>query len=274
MKPLRVALSGSGFKFPAHVGALHAIADAGFTPVEYAGTSGGSIVAAMAACGLTLDWMRSLTMTRDWSDMLTPSPLAWLSGLRGYCDGAALLAWLNEQTKGKTFADLEVDLTIMSSALNSGRPFRWSREDTLNAPVALAARASASIPVVYAPVEYLGVTHEDGGLANNIPVMKLKQDEVPRLGVELQAKTAVLPAGRIGFVDLRMRELELLLSVAESTQVLMGLASGATFSYVETGYASGLDRSMAVDVRQRLFDDGYAATKAALAKIPVSTPTP
>lgn len=266
MKPIRIAFSGSGFKFPAHVGALCAVQDAGYSPVEYAGTSGGSIVAVMAACGLTLDWMRSVTMTRDWSDMLTFSPLSLVAG-RGWCNGDALLAWLTEQTKGKTFADLAVDLTIMSSSINAGAPFKWSREETLNAPVALAARASASIPIVYAPVEYQGVTMEDGGMCNNVPVMKLKIDEVPRLGVELQSKTAVLPAGDIGFLDLRMRELELMLAANESTQVLMGLASGATFAYVETGYASGLDRNMSSDLRQRLFDDGYAATKAALTKM-------
>ena len=73
-KPIRVALSGSGFKFPAHVGALHAIRDAGYEVIEIAGTSGGSIVASLAAVGMDLDIMKALTLTRDWADMLTFSP--------------------------------------------------------------------------------------------------------------------------------------------------------------------------------------------------------
>ena len=114
MKALRLALSGSGFKFPAHVGALMAIRDAGFTPIEYAGTSGGSIVAALAASGMDLDTMKSLTMTRDWSDMLTFSVLSILGG-KGFCSGDTLLDWITKTTNGATFDDLTVPLTIMAS---------------------------------------------------------------------------------------------------------------------------------------------------------------
>ena len=54
MKPIRVALSGSGFRLGAQLGALQAISDAGFEIVQIAGASGGSIVAALFASGMSL----------------------------------------------------------------------------------------------------------------------------------------------------------------------------------------------------------------------------
>lgn len=62
MKPIRVALSGSGFRLGAHIGALQAIEDAGYTVIELAGTSGGSIVASLYASGVPLDVMRQMLM--------------------------------------------------------------------------------------------------------------------------------------------------------------------------------------------------------------------
>jgi hypothetical protein len=42
---------------------------------------------------------------------------------------------------------------------------------------------------------------------------------------------------------------------------------GVTIVRGPTGYASSLDRNMPIEIRQRLFSDGYASTKAALEKI-------
>lgn len=64
---IRVALSGSGFRLGAHLGALQAIVDAGYEVVELAGTSGGSIVSAMFAGGMKLADMHELCMQMDWS---------------------------------------------------------------------------------------------------------------------------------------------------------------------------------------------------------------
>ncbi len=50
---LNVAFSGTGFLFPVHIGALQAIEDSGTPILGYSGTSGGAIVAAAAACGVS-----------------------------------------------------------------------------------------------------------------------------------------------------------------------------------------------------------------------------
>ena len=264
LKPIRVALSGSGFKFPAHVGALAAIRDAGYAPIQLAGTSGGSIVASLAAIGMPIEAMRELTLTRDWSDMLTFSPWSLLTNM-GWCSGSNLLDWITAQTAGKTFADLATDLVVMASDVSSETPFEFSRSATPGAKIALAARASAAIPFVYAPVQYDGALLMDGGCANNIPVDKLTIDQVPRLGIQLVSKTSPLAAGTHSVVDIAPRVIDLMMSANENTHVDLDLQLGAHFAFIETGFASGLDRNMGADIRQQLYDNGYAGATAALA---------
>jgi NTE family protein len=57
----------------------------------------------------------------------------------------------------------------------------------------------------------------------------------------------------------------MLLDANENTHVEMEQREGTQFSFVETGFASGLDRNMSKAVRQRLFDNGYSTTQKALA---------
>jgi len=263
MKALLLALSGSGFKFPAHVGALMAIRDAGFTPIEYAGTSGGSIVAALAASGMDLDTMKSLTMTRDWSDMLTFSVLSILGG-KGFCSGDTLLDWITKTTNGATFDDLTVPLTIMASDASNEVGFEFSQKTTGATQIAFAARCSACIPLVYEAVPFGGTFLQDGGLVDNIPADKLVVDDVPRLGIHLVAKSKPLTGKGDSYIDLLERDVNMLLNANEDAHVGMGAENGARYAVVETGYANGLDRNMSAEIRTRLFTDGYNATAAAL----------
>ncbi|TDV04702.1 patatin-like phospholipase family protein [Paraburkholderia caballeronis] len=271
MRPLRLALSGSGFKVPAHVGALHAIADAGYTTVELAGTSGGSIVAALAACGMSLSDMKTLALTFDWSVMLSFSPLAALR-LRGFCDGKRLLAWLAEHTGGRTFRQLDVRLSAVASNVSTEAAYVFSRSLTPDVPVAFAVRASTSIPFAFEPVSFGPAMLADGGMVNNIPVDRLVVDSVPRLGVQLVSQDLPLqPNARLSLVEYSMRLIDLMLSACESTHVSAAQAAGAHMAFVETGYASTLDRNMPRDVRERLFEDGYAAARGALANLRSAT---
>jgi NTE family protein len=264
-KPIRVALSGSGFKFPAHVGALIALRDLNYVVIEYAGTSGGSIVAALAACGMHLDDMKVLTLNHNWKPMLTWSPLQIFKGARAaYCSGNTLLDWILEETFHATFAHLQIPLTIMSSDAVTQTPFEFSNKATPTAEIGFAARCSACIPGVYAAMKYQGVLLQDGGLVNNIPVDKLIRDKVPRLGIQLVSKVTPLAPNKSSLVGLLASDLNMMLSANENTHVEMDEEEGANFSFVETGYANGLDRNMSVELRSQLFKDGYNATMKAM----------
>ena len=265
-KPIRVALSGSGFRLGAHLGALQAIADAGYEVIELAGTSGGSIVATLFASGMPLDVLREMCMTLDWSPMMSFSPWA-LIAKQSYSTGNALLQFLEKLTEGKTFADLSIDLKVIASDLLTEKEYVFDRASTPAAPIALAARASASIPIVFAPVAYENVLCVDGGCADNLPAGKLTVDDAPRIGIYLESDDTPLLPGAYGLKTLAPRIIDLLLASNEASHIALDTKDGATIVKVQTGYASSLDRNMPAAIRQRLYDDGYSATKASLAAV-------
>ncbi|HGO6070265.1 TPA: hypothetical protein ACK3Q6_002774 [Burkholderia cepacia] len=135
MKRIRVALSGSGFR----LGALQATADAGYTIVERADSSGGSIIASLDASGMPLDVMRQMLMDLDWPRMIDFSLWAVIRH-QALCSGDAPLKYLLELTNGRTFAQLDVDLKVITANLLTEREFQFSKESTPEVPVALAAR--------------------------------------------------------------------------------------------------------------------------------------
>lgn len=266
MKPIRVALSGSGTKISAHIGALFAVVDAGYTIVEIAGTSGGSICAALYACGMPLDKIHSLAMTMDFAPLMGVSPWSILSG-KGYCSGNNLLAFLRTKTQGKRFSDLDIDLTIVSSDVSNERPHIFSRETTPDVCVALASRASASIPIVFEPVLIGDAVLMDGGMVSNLPVDLLHVDDYPRIGIELTAQSSPFKPGHHGLNKIVPHLIDLMIQSTEDAHISIGKLHGATVAQVETGFASSLDRKMPKDIRQKLFDNGYASTAQALANL-------
>jgi NTE family protein len=260
---IRVALSGSGFRLGAHLGALQAIVDAGYEVIELAGTSGGSIVAAMFAGGMKLADMHELCMHLDWSPMMRFSPWAIVRH-QALCTGSALQAFLEQGTGGKTFAESAIDLKIIAADLLTEKEFLFSRETTPTVPIAMAARASASIPIVFPPVACAGALLVDGGTCDNVPASDLTVDEVPRVGIYLLSDDTALPAGNYSLRTLAPRIIDLMLAANETAHVELDTKNGATIVRVPTGYASSLDRNMPSATRQRLYEDGYSATKAAL----------
>ncbi|MFD1029641.1 patatin-like phospholipase family protein [Paraburkholderia sabiae] len=266
-------MSGSGFRLGAHLGALQAIVDAGYEIVELAGTSGGSIVAAMFAGGMKLTDMRELCMRLDWSSIMRFSPWAVLRH-QALCGGKALEAFLERGTGGRTFINSPLDLKIIAADLLTEREFLFSRATTPTVPIAVAARASASIPVVFPPVACSGALLVDGGTCDNVPASDLTVDDVPRVGIYLVSDDTALRPGNHGLCTLAPRIIDLMLAANEAAHVELDVKNGVTIVRVQTGYASSFDRNMAPAVRRRLYNDGYAATKAAIGAMPVAQTTP
>ncbi len=254
MKPIKVALSGSGFRLPAHVGALAAIEDQGYTITEICGTSGGAIVAAIYACGMSVKDMRALAMTYDWAKVMR---LELWKGLRkgAYCSGNDLLNFLYKHTGSKQFGSLKTNLKIIASDLHSEREVCFSFATQPKMPVALAARASASIPFVYLPVQYKDLMLVDGGVTNNIPVSHLSAGG-QRIGVYLVSNDSPIN-GDMDVTQIAGRTIDLMLASAEDAHA--DEAGDARIVRVPTSYAGSLDTKMPEYIRLKLYNDGYTA---------------
>ncbi|NHM32225.1 patatin-like phospholipase family protein [Neobacillus terrae] len=204
--------SGGGVRGLAIIGALNEIEQKGFRFTRVAGTSAGSIVAALVAAGYTsneifqqLDEM-DLTKFLDIRKTLFPFPFAsWLLVYwrLGLYRGKELEKWIAQKLAARgirTFSDLPPQsLRVIASDLTNGRlvvlPDDLDKYGILpgSFPVAKAIRMSCGIPYFFEPAK-LRVAGKanilvDGGVLSNFPMWLFDQENIkmtrPVLGIKL-----------------------------------------------------------------------------------------
>ena len=202
---LNLALEGGGVKGLAYPGALEVMQAQGILPKidKVAGTSAGSIVAALIALGYSPDQMQALMLDLDFKQFEDGSALGGPERLFrkfGWFKGDYFLEWMQcrvkEQTgnPNATFADLQADLSkfkqlfVLSTDLSRRRSQVFSYENSPDLPIAQAVRASMSIPLFfeafYIDDALFGETGQkqdlfvDGGVLDNYPIELFDQDGV------------------------------------------------------------------------------------------------
>jgi NTE family protein len=191
-----LVLSGGGARGVAQIGVLKALERHGI-PVDFiTGTSLGAIVGGLYASGYTTAQLESLVLSTDWDDVLSlteetrrtelfmDQKLAddrsfvalRFQGLEpvfpvAVSTGQRLTNFLSEQTlqalyhPDPEFADLKIRFAAVSTDLISGR-----RVVVQSGSLSEALRASASVPLLFNPIERDSMQLLDGGLVSNIPV--------------------------------------------------------------------------------------------------------
>lgn len=168
-----LVLGGGGLKGLAHIGVLKVFADHGIVPDEYIGTSVGSIVAALAASGLSpleieriaLALRRSDILDWDWKGMLLRR-----NKVRSVYRGAALRSWLRRILPVDRFDKLLKPAVLTSVDINSLQEAAWSARTARELSLSDCVAASCAIPGIYPPVEIGGRYHVDGSLVDTLPV--------------------------------------------------------------------------------------------------------
>ena len=171
-KPPRIglALGGGAARGFAHIGVIQVLEEQGIKVDLVAGTSAGSLVAALYASGKSGNEMAQLAETMD-EGAITD----WAFPTRGLIRGEALARYVREKTGNKLIEQMPLPLGILATDLSDGSPILFRSGDT-----GAAVRASSAVPAVFQPVK-IG-THEyvDGGLVAPVPVRFARQ-----MGAEL-----------------------------------------------------------------------------------------
>lgn len=154
-------LSGGGTRVACHVGVLMALAQLQINYRHIVGVSGGSIVAALAAMGWSIERMKALSMTTDFRQFRGFS-LVSLIRTGGLSSGDAFERWIDHQLEGKRFADLPRDLHVLATDINGGGPVLFNRERTPDMKVSRAVRFSMSIPLIFSFKTHEGRIMADG----------------------------------------------------------------------------------------------------------------
>lgn len=193
-----LALSGGGALGLAEIGILQWL-EQNHIPVDrVAGTSMGSIIAAMYATGMTPTEIQTFAEGIDWDETLLPEPtyreLAYrrkqdrrdyqvgaalglkhgLNGPNGFSPGHGVGLLLDRiafpESGIASFDDLPIPFRCVATDMQTG-----DRVVLHNGSLATAVRASMAIPGVFTPVEIDGHVLADGGMVENIPVEVVRE---------------------------------------------------------------------------------------------------
>ncbi|MFL6593765.1 MAG: patatin-like phospholipase family protein, partial [Luteimonas sp.] len=188
-----LALGGGGARGIAHISILREI-QALHIPIDcVAGTSMGALVGGLYASGMPVDEMQQLVVSTDWTRLFDDSlerpersfrrkqddrdSLATLGvGVRsngikispGLLQGERILSMFEKATLRVSTIDdfdrLPIPFRAVATDLNTGSAVILD-----HGSLAMAMRASMSLPGVFQPVEVDGRILLDGGLANQVP---------------------------------------------------------------------------------------------------------
>lgn len=167
-----LALGGGAARGFAHVGVIQVLEEAGIQPQLVAGTSAGSLVAAIYASGKTGAQLQRVAETMEEAAMAD-----WTLPIfsRGMLRGEALAKYVNAQVNARLIENMPLSLGIVATDLHSGQSMLFRRGDT-----GTAVRASSAVPAVFQPVKISGRDYVDGGLVSPVPVRAARQ-----MGAEL-----------------------------------------------------------------------------------------
>ncbi len=144
-----------------HVGVLQALAEMGIGYRRIVGVSGGSIVAALAAAGWSVERLGQLALDTDFGQFKGHSMLSLIRH-GGLSDGDAFESWMDRQLEGRTFADLSLPLHVLATDINGGGPVLFDAAASPAMKVSQAVRFSISIPLMFTFKEHNGHIMADG----------------------------------------------------------------------------------------------------------------
>lgn len=170
MKSIKIVLSGSGSLYPGHAGAIARLAEHGCVFEEMVTTSGGSIVGAGLASGYRPGELLSLIKQTlpSTNKLLDPSIFSLITKW-GFIKGDRIQRML-ESKLVKTLGSVKIPLHIVTTNLSKGGAHIFSNSTSPAMSLALAVRASISLPGIFVPIKLDDELYIDGGVTANFMI--------------------------------------------------------------------------------------------------------
>jgi NTE family protein len=285
---------GGGVRGIGLVGAVDALALAGYRFPRVAGSSAGAIVASLVAAlqvaGEPLSRLAEVMRAIDYRKFLDRN---WIGRIPLIGGGLSLLtsdgvyrgAYLEQLLAGllrdlgvRTFGDLRTgeeptqfawSLVVTASDLSRRRLVRipWDLGsygiDPDAFPVARAVHASSAIPYVFEPVRVGGATWVDGGLLSDFPVELFDRTDAqprwPTFGIRLSARPGIPPTHPVhGPVSLGLAAIETLVSNQDNAYIDDPCTVRRTI-FVPADEVSPIDFNITTAQREALYARGLQA---------------
>ncbi|MBD8070530.1 patatin-like phospholipase family protein [Bacillus sp. PS06] len=192
MKRTGISLGGGSLRGVAHIGVLKELLDNDIQITHIAGTSAGSVIGGLFACGMNPDMMKTVL-----DDLSIRRHIDIGFNRKGWIKGDRIYQTLLKLTEGKHFSDLDLPFAVICVDLISGEMVVIDSGE-----VALAIRASIAIPGVFSPVEIEDKLLVDGYILNNNPadiVRAMGADNVT--SVRVRGTNCSHPANIISYLN-------------------------------------------------------------------------
>lgn len=167
-KKIKLVLSGSGTRYPVHVGAILRLAEEGYEIAEVCGTSGGAIVAAGLASGYkpNEEIIGMMKQTLPAKNRLI-DPSLWALFFRWGLIKGDRLEKIFDKYMVRSFKETKIPVHIVTTNLERKVARIFSSTTDPEMSLAKAVRASISIPGVFTPIKIKDELYVDGGVTAN-----------------------------------------------------------------------------------------------------------
>ncbi len=277
---------GGGVKGIALIGAVAEMEEYGYVWEQLAGTSAGSIVAALLSAGYTSEELNHVFIRLNYMSFLKRKgigrmPLVGsvyeLLRYKGIYPGNEVEMFIDQLLRQKgirTFGDLPKDkLRIIASDITGGRMLVLPDDltgfdlDPMVFPIARAVRMSSSIPYFFQPsVIYKGNQPHlvvDGALLSNFPVWLFDvpdQPEWPTFGFRLSDKTSIdRPTKISGLVSYTKALITTMLDAHDRLHVEKAHAVRTVF--IPTLEVRTTQFELSEELRKKLYQSGREAAR-------------
>lgn len=179
---------GGAIRGVSYIGAVKALEEFGIAPTTLAGSSVGSIIAALLAVGYNSAELKEIFLKVNF-DLFRDISLG-LGPVFALSKGEVFLDWLRDLIESKfygekykkganrsvTFKDINKNLVIITTNLSNFECKEFSRYETPDFEIASAIRISCCMPGLMKPIEYNKTILVDGDLQKSWPMWKLSRN--------------------------------------------------------------------------------------------------
>ena len=265
---------GGAIRGAAHVGVLKALHKLGIEPTLLAGSSVGSIVAALYAVGFSDDELAQVFLSVNF-ELFRDVSLGFNNKF-ALSKGNVFLEWLRDlieqkyygaaylkgQCRPVTFKDLKKNLVIITTNMNNFSCREFSSFETPDFEVALAVRISCCMPGLMRAYNFNDELLVDGDLMKGKPMWYLSkniQNSTDRI-LEIRLE------GTFSGSDIKPLEyvngMYTCMTSSETSFIkdLYGKCDNYDYLVVDTGDVVVVDFNYPLDKRQAIIDNGYKQT--------------
>ena len=178
---------GGAIRGVSYIGTVKAMEELGINPQNLAGSSVGSIIAALLAVGYNAQELKEIFLKVNFE--LFKDISIGLGPLFALSKGEVFLEWVRELIEKKiygdaykkgcnpavTFKDIDKNLVIITTNLSNFECKEFSKIDTPDYEIASAVRISCCMPGLMKPIEYNKTLLVDGDLQKSWPMWKLSK---------------------------------------------------------------------------------------------------